>query len=60
MLRSRRGLFFPASDGERIAAHLGAGPVQRVDGAKALIGWDAPDAVAMAVLDVVASAAPRR
>lgn len=60
VLWSRRGMFFPASDGERIAAHLGAGPVRWVDGAKALIGWDAPDAVATAVLDVVASAAPRR
>lgn len=59
VLWTRRGLFFPASDGVRIAAHLGAGPVQWVDGAKALIGWDAPDAVAAAVLGVVASV-PRR
>lgn len=48
----RRGLLFPARDGERIATHLQAWPVRWVDGARALVGWDAPDVVAAAVLDL--------
>lgn len=59
VLWTRRGGPFRAEDGARFAAHVGAGRLEWVDTAGALVAWDEPAAMAAMVQAVRADASRR-